>query len=151
MPENAARLAYANIFARDPSALALFYQRVFGFAEITANRSPIFVCLDAGGVELGFNGEKAYGLMGLGERKPVSVAALRTFLTIEVSTPDAIDKAVTAALEHGGRLVRAAYDTYYNARQAVMEDPEGNVFRINHRKGPRIPADELENPPWEQE
>jgi len=30
-----------------------------------------------------------------------------------------------------------------------MEDPEGNVFRINHRKGPRIPAQELENPPWE--
>ena len=149
MTENAARLAYANIFASDPPALALFYQRVFGFAEITANRSPIFVCLDAGGVELGFNGEKAYGLMGLGERRPTSVAALRTFLTIEVSTPDAIDKAVTAALENGGNLVKAAYDTYYNARQAVMEDPEGNVFRINHRKGPRIPADELENPPWE--
>ena len=106
MTENAARLAYANIFARDPAALALFYQRVFSFAEIMANRSPIFVCLDAGGIELGFNGEKAYGLMGLGERKPVSVAALRTFLTIEVSTPEAIDKAVTAALEHGGRLVR---------------------------------------------
>ena len=149
MTENAARLAYANIFARDPAALALFYQRVFGFAEITANRSPIFVCLDAGGVELGFNGEKAYGLMGLGARKPVSVAALRTFLTIEVSAPDAIDRAVTATLENGGRLVRAAYDTYYNARQAIMEDPEGNVFRINHRKGPRIPAEELENPPWE--
>ena len=151
MSENAARLAYANIFARDPSALALFYQRVFGFGEITANRSPIFVCLDAGGVELGFNGEKAYGLMGLGERKPVSVAALRTFLTIEVSGPEAIDKAVTAALENGGNLVKAAYDTYYNARQAVMEDPEGNVFRINHRKGPRIPAQELEDPPWEQD
>jgi len=108
MSENAARLAYANIFARDPAALALFYQRVFGFAEITANRSPIFVCLDAGGIELGFNGEKAYGLMGLGDRKPVSVAALRTFLTIEVSAPDAIDRAVTATLENGGRLVRAA-------------------------------------------
>ena len=149
MSENAARLAYANIFARDPSALALFYQRVFGFAEITANRSPIFVCLDAGGIELGFNAEQAYGLMGLGDRKPRTVAALRTFLTIEVSTPDAIDRAVTATLENGGRLVRAAYDTYYNARQAIMEDPEGNVFRINHRKGPRIPAEELENPPWE--
>ena len=72
-------------------------------------------------------------------------------LTTSDLTPDAIDKAVTAALEHGGRLVKAAYDTYYNARQAIMEDPEGNVFRINHRKGPRIPADELENPPWEQD
>ena len=149
MTENAARLAYANIFARDPSALALFYQRVFGFAEITANRSPIFVCLDAGGIELGFNAEQAYGLMGLADRKPRSVAALRTFLTIEVSAPDAIDRAVTATLENGGRLVRAAYDTYYNARTAIVEDPEGNVFRINHRKGPRIPAEELENPPWE--
>ena len=151
MTQNAARLAYANIFARDPSALALFYQRVFGFAEITANRSPIFVCLDAGGIELGFNAEQAYGLMGLGDRKPRSVAALRTFLSIEVSAPEAIDKAVTAALENGGNLVKAAYDTYYNARQAIVEDPEGNVFRINHRKGPRIPAQELEDPPWEQD
>jgi predicted enzyme related to lactoylglutathione lyase len=151
MTENAARLAYANIFASDHSALALFYQRVFGFVEIAANRSPIFVCLDAGGIELGFNAEQAYGLMGLGDRKPRSVAALRTFLTIEVSTPDAIDKAVTAALENGGNLVKAAYDTYYNARTAIVEDPEGNVFRINHRKGPRIPADELDNPPWEQD
>jgi predicted enzyme related to lactoylglutathione lyase len=149
MTDISARLAYANIFARDPAALALLYQRVFGFVEITANRSPIFVCLDAGGIELGFNAEQAYGLMGLGDRKPVSVAALRTFLSIEVSAPDAIDKAVTAALENGGNLVKAAYDTYYNARTAIVEDPEGNVFRINHRKGPRIPAEELENPPWE--
>jgi predicted enzyme related to lactoylglutathione lyase len=151
MNDISASLAYANIFARDPSALALFYQHVFGFAEITANRSPIFVCLDAGGVELGFNAEQAYGLMGLADRKPRSVAALRTFLTIEVSTPEAIDKAVTAALENGGNLMKAAYDTYYNARTAIVEDPEGNVFRINHRKGPRIPAQELEDPPWEQD
>ena len=149
MTDISARLAYANIFARDPAALALFYQRVFGFAEITANRSPTFVCLDAGGIELGFNAEQAYGLMGLGDRKPRSVAALRTFLSIEVSAPEVIDKAVTAALENGGNRVKAASDTYYNARTAIVEDPEGNVFRINHRKGPRIPAQELENPPWE--
>ncbi len=148
MTQTTARLAYVNLFARDHVALARFYQTVFGFTEIKAHRSPIYVCLDAGGMEMGFNAETSYALLGLSDRKPKDRAPLRTFLTIEVGAPEMIDEAVTAALENGGTLVKAAYDTYYNARQAVLEDPDGNVFRINHRKGPRVPADAVGDPPW---
>ena len=148
MTASAARLAYVNLFAHDHVALAKFYQTVFGFAEIRTHRSPIYLCLDAGGMELGFNADSSYALLGLADRMPRGRAPLRTYVTIEVSDAEAIDEAVAVALETGGRLVKAAYDTYYNARQAVLEDPEGNVFRINHRRGPRIPADEVEDPPW---
>ena len=146
-----ARLAYVNLFARDHVALARFYRTVFGFEEIRALRSPIYRCLDAGGVEMGFNAENAYALLGLDDRVPTDRASVRTYVTIEVDSTAAIDAALAVAVKNGALLVKAAYDTYYNARQAVMEDPEGNVFRINHRMGPRIPAEELVNPPWEAE
>ena len=74
-----ARIAYVNIFARDIVALSGFYARLFGFAEIEAHRSPIYRCLDAGGVELGFNAPEAYGLLGIADRKsrPMSRSRLR--------------------------------------------------------------------------
>ena len=148
MSEAAPRLAYVNLFARDPVALAAFYTAVFGFAEIEGHRSPIYRCLDAGGMELGFNAETSYDLLGLADRRPEGRAPLRTYLTVEVGSPSAVVAAVRAALAAGGRRVKPAYDTYYNARQAVLEDPDGNVFRVNHRMGPRTPAGEVANPPW---
>jgi predicted enzyme related to lactoylglutathione lyase len=51
-------------------------------------------------------------------------------------------------VELGGAILKSPYDTYYSARQAVLADPEGNVFRVNHRVTPRRPASEIENPPW---
>ena len=36
------------------------------------------------------------------------------------------------AVEHGAALVKPAYRTYYDWYQAVLLDPEQNVFRINH-------------------
>jgi uncharacterized glyoxalase superfamily protein PhnB len=142
------RLAYVNIFSADPEALAEFYMEVFGFREIESHRSPIYRCIDAGGLELGFNAETAYPLLNLASRQPEGIADVRTCVTLEVGSPEAVDAAVEAALAAGGRTIKPAYNTYYNARQAVMEDPEANVFRINHRKGPRIPADLVESPPW---
>lgn len=142
------RLAYVNIFAEDPEGLAGFYMRVFGFREIESHRSPIYRCIDAGGLELGFNSELAYPLLNLAARKPEGVADVRSYITFEVESPDAVDDAVMEALAAGGRLIKPAYETYYNARQAVLEDPEANIFRVNHRRGPRKPAALVENPPW---
>jgi predicted enzyme related to lactoylglutathione lyase len=143
-----ARLAYVNILAVDIVALSEFYARVFGFPEIEAHRSPIYRCLDAGAVELGFNAPQAYDLLAIGNRRPTGPAPVKAYLTMEVSSPAAVDACVAAATGHGGRVLKAPYTTYYNAIQAVLEDPEGNVFRVNHRMGPRKPADEVENPPW---
>jgi len=147
-----ASVAYINLLARDVAALSGFYERVFGFAEIVAHRSPIYRCLDGGAVELGFNADQAYDLLGIGDRRPdrhaSGSAPVRAYFTIEVASQDAVDAAAAAAAAEGGRVIKPPYLTYYNARQAVLEDPEGNMFRVNHRVGPRQPADQVERPPW---
>ena len=73
----AARVAYVNVLARDNVALSLFYQRLFGFPEIESHRSPIYRCLDAGGMELGFNADEAYDLLGIGDRRPSGASPVR--------------------------------------------------------------------------
>ena len=42
-----------------------------------------------------------------------------------------VDTCVPRAVEAGATLIKAPYTTYYNWYQAVLLDPEGNVFRIN--------------------
>jgi predicted enzyme related to lactoylglutathione lyase len=142
------RVAYVNLLAHDIAALARFYAELFGFPEIVAHRSPIYRCLDGGAVELGFNADQAYDLLGIGDRRPAGAAPVRAYLTIEVGSPEAVAAAAAAAAAQGGRVIKPPYQTYYNACQAVLEDPEGNVFRVNHRIGPRQPADQLAHPPW---
>ncbi len=142
-----ARLAYVNILARDVDALSRFYREVFGFAEIETHRSPIYRCLDANGLELGFNAPLAYELLNIappGESR----AGVATYITFEMDGEDELERALERATTLGARVLKPPYDTYYNARQCVLEDPEGNVFRLNHRKGQRQPAATVENPPW---
>ena len=146
----AARVAYVNVLARDNVALSLFYQRLFGFPEIESHRSPIYRCLDAGGMELCFNADEAYDLLGIGDRRPSGASPVRVYFTLEVGAPEAVDAAAARAVVEGGGVIKPPYTTYYNARQAVLEDPEGNVFRVNHRMGPRQPAAEIANPPWKK-
>ena len=137
----ATRVAYVNVLARDNVALSLFYQRLFGFPEIETHRSPIYRCLDAGGMELGFNADEAYDLLGIGDRRPSGPSPVRVYFTIEVGAPEAVDAAAALAATHGGAVIKPPYTTYY---------PEGNVFRVNHRMGPRQPAAEIANPPWKK-
>ena len=134
-----ARLAYVNIMARDIIALSRFYCDVMGFPEITGHRSPIYRCLDAGGIELGFNAPEAYGLLNLSDRRPADRATVGTYLTFEVDGKAQVDAAAERALAHGGTMIKPPYETYYNGWQVVLADPEQNVFRINHRMGPRKP------------
>ncbi|WP_300298687.1 VOC family protein [Ferrovibrio sp.] len=141
----AARLAYVNLFARDIVAQAAFYTALFGFTEIQAHRSPIYRCLDANGTELGFNAPEAYDLLALQSRRPPDdqPLPLGSYFTIELDSEAAIDRAVAGCRRLGGSVLKEPYLTYYNAWQAVLADPEGNVFRVNHRIGHRTPYDEL--------
>lgn len=152
MTAGSARLAYVNLFSRDPERLSSFYTALFGFSEIVGHRSPIYRCLDAGGIELGFNADKAYDLLGLADRRPQGDRqgnkAVSVYATFELASSAAVDALASRAAELGGEIIKAPYDTYYSARQAVLADPEGNVFRINHRVAPRRPAAEVEEPPW---
>lgn len=145
----AARLAYANIFAKDIDALSQFYGQLLGFPEIAERASPIYRCLDAGGgLELGFNAYRAYDLLGVADRKPAAAGSVNVYLTFEVASLADVGDIAERAVTLGGYIIKQPYDTYYNARQVVLADPEGHVFRINHRKGDRVPADRVENPPW---
>ncbi|MCQ4272742.1 glyoxalase [Pseudomonas kuykendallii] len=124
-----ATLSYVNVFARDVVALSGFYQKVFGFAEIEAIRSPIFRGLDTGKSCLGFNAPDAYELLGLADQ--AETRGIKFLLNIDVDSQADVDLRVPLALEAGATLIKAPYTTYYNWYQAVLLDPEGNVFRIN--------------------
>ena len=135
------RLAYVNLFARDIERLSAFYMSLFGFDEIVAHRSPIYRCLDAGGVELGFNSGKAYELLELSRRRPhADESPVTAYFTFEAASVGDVDTLVARAIQLGGSVVKPAYTTYYNAHQAVLADPECNIFRINHRMGARAPV-----------
>jgi len=123
-------LSYVNVFARDVVALSGFYQRVFGFAEIEAIRSPIFRGLDTGKSSLGFNALDAYELLGLAEH--ADTRGVKFLLNIDVDSQAEVDACVPLAVEAGATLIKPPYLTYYNWYQAVLLDPEGNVFRINY-------------------
>ena len=122
-------LSYVNIFARDIEALSQFYKDVFGFEEIPEIRSPIFVGLKTGLSCLGFNAPDAYGLLKLSDyANPTGVKFL---LNIDVDTAEDVDRLTPIAVAKGATLIKEPYLTYYNWRQSVLLDPEGNVFRIN--------------------
>ena len=55
-----------------------------------------------------------------------------TMLTFDTPNPDDVEALVGVACQHGAKLVKPPYRTYYNTLQAVLLDPEGNIFRINH-------------------
>jgi uncharacterized glyoxalase superfamily protein PhnB len=122
-------LSYVNVFARDVVALSGFYADLFGFTEIESIRSPIFRGLDTGKSALGFNALDAYELLGLAEFS--ETRGVKFLLNIDVASQTDVDRLVPLAVAAGARLVKAPYRTYYDWYQAVLLDPEGNVFRIN--------------------
>ncbi|KAB7741713.1 glyoxalase [Parvibaculum sedimenti] len=124
-----AELSYVNIFAKDIIALSNFYMDVFGFTEIEAIRSPIFRGVATGKSAIGFNALDAYELLKLSDY--ADTKGIKFLLNIDVDTPEEVDRMVPVALSKGATLIKEPYKTYYNWYQAVLLDPEGNVFRIN--------------------
>ncbi len=125
-----ATLSYVNVFARDVVALSGFYMKVFGFTEIEAIRSPIFRGIDTGKSCLGFNALDAYELLHLSEYS--ETRGVKFLLNIDVDGKAEVDRMVPVAVAAGATLVKPPYETYYNWYQAVLLDPEQNVFRINY-------------------
>ncbi|TCM52769.1 hypothetical protein C8J36_108214 [Rhizobium sp. PP-F2F-G48] len=122
-------LSYVNIFTQNIVSLSGFYRDLFGFEEIPEIRSPIFVGLKTGQTCLGFNAQDAYDLLGLGEL--AGPTGVKFLLNIDVDQPEDVDRLVPVAVSMGAQLIKPPYKTYYNWYQAVLLDPEGNVFRIN--------------------
>ncbi|WP_250454644.1 VOC family protein [Caballeronia sp. ATUFL_M2_KS44] len=124
-----AHLSYVNVFARDIVELSAFYQKVFGFREVESIRSPIFRGIDTGKSCIGFNAQEAYDLLQLSHLSETS--GIKFLLNFDVDTQEDVDRLVPIALEAGATLIKAPYETYYHWYQAVLLDPESNVFRIN--------------------
>jgi predicted lactoylglutathione lyase len=71
----------------------------------------------------------AYELLHLSEFS--DTRGVKFLLNIDVDSQADVDRMVPVALAAGATLVKAPYETYYHWYQAVLLDPEGNVFRIN--------------------
>lgn len=125
-------LSFCSVFADDFVALSGYYQRVFGLAEVQSLTSPHFRGLQIGPTILGFSAaQTAYDLLEL-PRPTTDDPGVRSFTTFEVDSDEQVGTALQAALDAGGSVVQPPHRTYYGAWQAVMLDPEGNAFRINH-------------------
>lgn len=122
-----------NLFCRDIEAQARFYGALLGLPELSQLRSPIYRALAAGDTELGFNGEAAYELLALAERRPAAEAAapVTAYATFMLEARDDVDAAARRAVALGGGVVKAPYRTYYGHWQAVLHDPEQGVFRVS--------------------
>jgi predicted enzyme related to lactoylglutathione lyase len=121
-----------NLFCREPVTLMDFYRDLLGLPENEAARSPIYRALRLGQAELGFNKTDAYEVLGLGDRMPGD-AGVRAYPTFVLNNELDVEILGTRVGLLGGRVVKGPYRTYYGAWQIVAEDPEGNVFRLNHR------------------
>ncbi|MBS0426858.1 MAG: VOC family protein [Proteobacteria bacterium] len=122
-----------NLLCRDVTAQFEFYRTVLGLPEAQASRSPIYRALETADFQFGFNAAPAYGLLGLADRQPAAGERVPVvaYATLMLEGPDAVDAVVTAAQKAGGRVVKPPYATYYGQWQAVLADPEDNIFRVS--------------------
>jgi predicted enzyme related to lactoylglutathione lyase len=119
----------ASYLCRDHVALARFYADAFGWTTVEAVQSPLFTALDSGRFVLGFHHDDAHDLLDIGDRR--GQVGSRMHLTIDVGTFADVDAKVAPLTGLGATVVKAPFTTYYDARQVVFEDPEGNLFRIS--------------------
>lgn len=118
-----------SLFCADHVALAAWYRSTFGWPEIEAVRSSVFIALAAGPIALGFHHDDAYDLLDLaGERHPTGT---RIHCTFDAGEAAAIDGSADRLRAAGAKVVKEPFDTYYGSRQVVFADPEGNVMRLS--------------------
>ena len=124
----ALRLSYTTFLARDVAALANFYVDGLGLAEVLASRDDRYREVAAGGTLIGFATEAVRRFINLPE-EPAS--GTRSLLTFDVGAITEVEPAIARAVAAGAVLVRAAMDTHFGQYQAVLRDPEGNIFRLS--------------------
>jgi predicted enzyme related to lactoylglutathione lyase len=118
-----------SLIAIDIEALARFYSTLLGLPARMDQHSPVFRGLQCGDVMLGFSAPEVTAILGIDDRP----AGRGAFATFELPSVDALHASTDGAIRLGAQLLRAPYETYYGSLQAVLADPEGNVFRLNHR------------------
>jgi predicted enzyme related to lactoylglutathione lyase len=124
---------YFSLFCNNMHDQLAFYLALLAMPEAVAHRSPIYRCIHATTFEFGFHAAPAYALLGAADRAPAPlqtspVTAYATFMLDSCAHVDALAKKAAAL---GGRIVKAPYPTYYGQWQAVLTDPENNMFRLS--------------------
>jgi len=112
--------------ARDASVAMATQTRTLLMIGATAGAGAMFQAMSS----LGFNAQDAYGLLKLDAYSDVS--GVKFLLNIDVASIAEVDQMTPKAVSLGAQLIKSPYKTYYNWYQAVLLDPEQNVFRINH-------------------
>jgi uncharacterized glyoxalase superfamily protein PhnB len=121
------KLTYINFLARDVAALATFYVAGLGLEEVLASRDERYREVSAGGCMIGIATESVRPYINLPEEPAIGT---RSLLSFDVGTVAAVAPAIEQAVAAGAELVRPAIDTPYGQHQAVLRDPEGNIFRL---------------------
>jgi predicted enzyme related to lactoylglutathione lyase len=116
-----------NIFSKDIDRLAEFYCALFDLAEMSESRTPIFRGYHTGGCLLAFNDRKAFEILGVADG--LETEGVRTLLTFELKDRAAVDRVVEQGIASGATLLKPAFESSYGWYQAVLRDPQGNVFR----------------------
>ena len=122
-----------NLLCRDIEAQLRFYQALLDLPEAEASRSPIYRALETADFQFGFNDAKAArGLLALEDRQPPvdGPRATTAYPTLMLDGPAEVDGAVARAIAGGGKVLKGPFATYYGQWQAVLADPEDNVFRL---------------------
>lgn len=122
------RLSYTTFLARDVAALAQFYVEGLGLEEVMASRDERYREVGTGGCMIGFATEAVRPFINVPEAEPTGV---RSLLTFSVDAIGDVAPAIERALGAGAVLMRPAVDTSFGQYQAVLCDPEGNVFRLS--------------------
>ncbi len=130
MTERQAGLNWVNLFAQNLEDLPAFYSGLFGFEEIDYMRNAVFRGFATGGSAIGFMAPEVYEYLGLEQYQQTAGAPF--LLNFETGSEQQVEDLVEAAVALGARLVKKPYETGYGWYQAVLTDPEDNVFRINH-------------------
>jgi catechol 2,3-dioxygenase-like lactoylglutathione lyase family enzyme len=121
-----------SVFCTDLDAVFTFYRDLLALDEVAAVRSPIYRALAVpGGEDLGFHAPPAVEVLEVGHLRP-GVPAVSHHPTFHVGSNGRVDALSALAISLGGTLVKGPYLTYYDAWQSVVQDPEGNMFRLNH-------------------
>ena len=120
-----------NVFCNDLDRVFDFYRLLLGLEEAVEQRSPIYRALRIGHSDLGFHAPAAVELLHAGGLR-VDTPCVAHYPTFHVDSSERVDALVELALDLGGAVLKAPYLTYYNAWQAVLQDPERNFFRVNH-------------------
>jgi uncharacterized glyoxalase superfamily protein PhnB len=123
-------ISLASYISADFVALFEFYSTTFDLPEVEALHSDIFRGADVGGLTLGFSAPVVYEMLHIEEW--ADARGTTQYLTFELPSDVEVTAATDRAVANGARLLHEPYETYYNAWQSVLADPDGNVFRINH-------------------